>query len=848
MKIENYNPFNNLRKVLVSIGLTLIVLLISNSLLMAQFGASPWTATSGTFTVPAGVTSITVNATGGGGAGGSGKSFSACNSDLGGAGGGGGGGFSTGSLTVVSGQTITVVVGNGGVPGAAGNNPGGAGGASSVTYSGGGSVSAGGGGGGGSFSGGSSTTPGTAGAAGIGTTHNGGQGGAGNYGYLIYDSGGGGGGAGSGSNGSAGNNTNGGGAGGGGTYPGGAGATGSGSYDSNGNAGTAPGGGGAGELAWCANKQGGAGGAGQVIITYSAPVFSISSITPSSGCAGSTITINGVNLSAATAVTIGGVAVTSITTNTATQITAVVGSFGSGVVAVTNSNGTATSPTNFTVTPAPAQPGAISGGSSVCANTVNTFSVTAVAGATFYTWTVPGTWPGTSVTNSINVTPDNTPGTISVTANNACGSSTSQSIAVSINTAPAMPAAISGSPSICQNSSQSYSIGSVTNATSYTWTLPSSWSGTSVTNSITATSNTTGGTISVTANNTCGSSAAQSTSVAISPGVSTPSAISGPTTVCSGNSSYTVINDPNATSYTWSLPSGWSGTSTTDSIYATVGSSAGTISVIANGNCGSSTAQTLVVSIVNPPAQPSSIVGVTHLCDSSSTAYAVTNDPSAIGYTWTLPSGWSGSSTTSTITATADTSSGIISVTANNACGPSTTSTLNVVGNTIPAVTVASFGTVCDNLSSFSLTGGNPAGGYYSGTAVNSNSFDPSISGDGTFFITYTYANGACVRADSAAIMVDNCTAINNYPDNKNIAIYPNPTTGNITVSIANPSGSDLLISVDDIQGRIVYSYAEKNPAKGTARQINLEHLAKGIYYIKLTNGGNNQIQKLIID
>jgi hypothetical protein len=71
--------------------------------------------------------------------------------------------------------------------------------------------------------------------------------------------------------------------------------------------------------------------------------------------------------------------------------------------------------------------------------------------------------------------------------------------------------------------------------------------------------------------------------------------------VCSGTSqTYSVTAVSGATSYTWTLPSGWTGTSTTNSITTTVGTTGGTISVTANNGCGSSTARTLVVSVPNP--------------------------------------------------------------------------------------------------------------------------------------------------------------------------------------------------------------------------------------------------------
>lgn len=82
-------------------------------------------------------------------------------------------------------------------------------------------------------------------------------------------------------------------------------------------------------------------------------------------------------------------------------------------------------------------------------------------------------------------------------------------------TVPAQPGAISGSTSVPAGSSQTYSIAAVSGATSYTWTLPSGWSGSSTSTSITTTVGSTGGTISVRANNTCGSGTARSLNVTV---------------------------------------------------------------------------------------------------------------------------------------------------------------------------------------------------------------------------------------------------------------------------------------------------------------------------------------------
>ncbi len=77
----------------------------------------------------------------------------------------------------------------------------------------------------------------------------------------------------------------------------------------------------------------------------------IKSFTPSSGPVGTVVTIFGVSLTQATKVTFGGVAATSFTVNSDTQVTATVPSGAkTGKIVITTPGGTASSATNFTVT------------------------------------------------------------------------------------------------------------------------------------------------------------------------------------------------------------------------------------------------------------------------------------------------------------------------------------------------------------------------------------------------------------------------------------------------------------------------------------------------------------------
>jgi len=185
---------------------------------------------------------------------------------------------------------------------------------------------------------------------------------------------------------------------------------------------------------------------------------------------------------------------------------------------------------------APAQPTAINGNTSICANSSNTYNITAVSGATSYTWTLPNGWTGSSTTNSITVTTNAVGGTISVIANNACGSSSARSLNITVGNIPAQPNSISGNTSICENSSNTYEVTAVNGATSYTWSLPNGWTGSSSTNSITTTASATIGDISVTANNACGSSSARTLNITVNNVPTQPSAISGNTSICENSS------------------------------------------------------------------------------------------------------------------------------------------------------------------------------------------------------------------------------------------------------------------------------------------------------------------------
>ncbi len=346
------------------------------------------------------------------------------------------------------------------------------------------------------------------------------------------------------------------------------------------------------------------------------------------------------------------------------------------------------------------------------------YSAAIVSGVTSYNWSVP---EGTIIisgqgTNSITVSISEnfSIGGLKLTMTNSCGESPIRGII--LRSTLTQPGAISGpTTSLCAQviSTSTYSIAAVSGATNYTWTSPN---GTSIlsgqgTNSIVVQflDGFTSGNLSVVANNSCGSSIART--LLIRSTLSAPGVITGPTTgLCSqgiSTASYSITPIVGATGYTWTAPTGTSISSGqgTNSIELIIldGFTSGSLNVVANNNCGSSTPSSL--SIRSTLGQLGAISGLTiGLCSQGtpSVTYSVTAQSNATSYTWSAPNGTtilSGQGTNSVVLGFQDNFTlGNLGVVSNNQCGASLVRIISLFSTTgIPGVITGSSSNLCPN-------------------------------------------------------------------------------------------------------------------------------------------------------
>ena len=487
----------------------------------------------------------------------------------------------------------------------------------------------------------------------------------------------------------------------------------------------------------------------------------------------------------------------------------------SGNVSVYGSNDFGDGPSSafpVTVDIVPGNAGPISGSTSVCIGQTVNYSVAPIPGATGYFWSAPVGATIVSGNNTNSVTVSFPAGSMSsgivVMGTSACGSGSASGQYINIYSVPGTLGTITGNTTACPGGSAYYYVSSNSNVTEYVWSVPPGAIITSGNGSGSITvsypSNVVSGNVSVYGRNSCGTG--PSTSLAIAAGAvpGAAGAISGSTSVCAGQTySYSIPTVTNATGYYWSVPSGASITSgsNTNSISVSfpAGASSGSIVAFGQNVCGNGTGKALYVTVNSLPGTAGAITGLSSVSQGQiNVNYSVSAITNATHYVWSVPPGatiTSGSDSRSiTVTYLASASSGDVTVYGTNSCGSGAANSMSVSVNSMPGAAGAITGSssVCQGETgvSYSVSAIANATGYTwsvpSGATITSGGGTNSItvtagasSGDVSVYGTNSYGSG---------------TANSMY-----VTVYPTP------VAPVAPSGTQ---SVYKGQASVPYSIA----------------------------------------
>lgn len=421
----------------------------------------------------------------------------------------------------------------------------------------------------------------------------------------------------------------------------------------------------------------------------------------------------------------------------------------------------------------------------------------------------------------------------------------------------AQPGPISGPTSACQNAEMRFKATPVAGATRYFWALPGggNFTGFSRTDSITIMgANGPGGGLRVVAVNSCGVSPIAALRLDPPTVTARPTAITPNVAHCQGAVvTYRAIGGPAGVTYRWSLPAGWVPASgnladtmgLADSIQVRVPlgvTTGGQLRVITIGQCGPSTPTILNRGVPGaPPAQPAAITfagGNAQQCVGTAKTFSITAVTGAQGYTWTVPAGWTGTSTNTSISITAQpgATGGTLTVQARNACGLSTPQTISLPDPATPlAAPAISIDPVTGRLylSTPQVPGLNyqwKRGGTVNVGAPGDTSLHPGNTA-GTYTLTIS---NVCGTVSSNGIAI---TSVNDVINRTAVRVYPNPSNG--VFNIENAGGANTTVRVINVLGKEMGRFSLTNG------QVDLSNQPDGIYFFEITNGSSRVVQRV---
>ena len=440
---------------------------------------------------------------------------------------------------------------------------------------------------------------------------------------------------------------------------------------------------------------------------------------------------------------------------------------------------------------------------------------------------------------------------------------------ITLNIAPAAPGAITFASPVCAGTtSQAVSVGTVANATSYTWSYSGSgaaFAGTTASTTVNFTTGATSGNITVTATGACGTSGASAAKAVTVNAIPSVNPVA-PNAICSGSTTaITLASTPAGATFAFGAPT----------LNGVTGGAAGTASPIAQVLTGAGTAVYSVTAALNGcTGTPTSIsqtvkaiptvnpVSPAAICSGTSTNIALTSTPAGATFSYATPTqsgvtgGAAGSSSTIAQTLTGSgsatyavsaTVNGCVSIPVNivqnvngaPAAPGAITGSSSIAYSASATTSPYSIATVANATSytwSFTANGVTFSTSTISGGTVSTNATFPAGSASGTMSVT---ATGACGTSAASTKTVSILTDVKDDLLANGFAVSPNPSSSEFNLKAASIAEVELVVY--NSLGQVVASVSETtdNLTFGAGLQ-------QGVYFAKVSVSGKSYTYKLV--
>jgi hypothetical protein len=160
-----------------------------------------------------------------------------------------------------------------------------------------------------------------------------------------------------------------------------------------------------------------------------------------------------------------------------------------------------------------------------------------------------------------------------------------------------------------------------------------------------------------------------------------------------------------------------------------------------------------------------------------------------------------------------------------------------------------------DNVSPTNITGGSSptfSWSVYPNTGVNILPYDttgnPVISfpSSGTYTVSLLASNNIGLTTSYAVMEVLDCTGIGESSKGDAFRLFPNPSSGLLTIKTSAATGSDLAVIIRNSLGQQVFSENYSNVENNTVR-INLQGFPSGVYMVDISTGREKTVRRLLL-
>jgi len=551
------------------------------------------------------------------------------------------------------------------------------------------------------------------------------------------------------------------------------------------------------------------------------PTVSITTTTPTTFCSGGSVVLTATGAASYQWST--GATTASITVSTS----------GSYSVTGTSAAGCPATSAATTVTVNPTPTAATTTGAASCASGSLTLTASGAATGNTYAWytTATGGTPISGVTGGSYTTPvlnATTTYYVSIVGAGGCESPRT-AVTATISALPVVNVTPTGATTFCDGGSV---VLTASGANTYVWSTGAT------TASITVT---TGGTYTVTGTVAAGCVAAPvATTVTVNAAPAAPTATTPAANCGAGSLTLTASGAPTGGTYAWyttatggtAISGATTASYTTPSIAATT-----TYYVSALNASGCESPRTAVTATINTvPTVSIATAGATSFCQGGSVVLTASGADTYL---------WSNGATTASITVNA---SGSYTVVGNTTAGCSATSAATAVTveplPATPVITQSPAGTLTSSAAS-----GNQ---WYFGPTLIPGATGPtyvvtSAAGNGSYTVVTTSATG-CASAASAAVTVT-ITGTASAALTAAVLVYPNPAHSACTVQVPAIAGASTVeLTLLNALGQTVQQRTLALPASGARTELDLHHVASGVYLVRLQAGTTTVYKRLTVD